>query len=240
MDKNVRDGGHESADFADVNPESIRDLKETLLEERGGSVSNHAITLHLSESETTISRTTFDGLPRHDLHRPTGASVDLVVHHVAQTLVVCRPKEDLGAQLPPRVPVVHDLETARLVPMLPQEVRDAVDRDLGEGCGIALHALEGGHLGKQALDQMGDGHTRRNGVRVDDDVGCDALGGERHVLLAVGHSNSSFLTVTGSKFIADLRNLGGSDPDFDVSETILVCSHDNLIYDTTLGAAQRR
>jgi hypothetical protein len=32
----------------------IRDIEEALLEESGGTVRDHAVTLHLSETETTI------------------------------------------------------------------------------------------------------------------------------------------------------------------------------------------
>ena len=38
------------------------------------------------------------------------------------------------------------------------------------------------YLALQTLDQMADCHSGRDGVRVDDDVRCDSLAGERHVL----------------------------------------------------------
>ena len=44
-----------------------------------------------------------------------------------------------------------------------------------------------------------------NGVRVHNDVGIDALLGKWHVFLAVRDTACSFLTVTTSKFVANLR-----------------------------------
>jgi hypothetical protein len=71
-----------------VDSEGIRNFKQTLLEEGGCSVGNHTITFHFSESQTTISGTTFDGLSSHDLNGTTSSGVDLVVHHVTESLVV--------------------------------------------------------------------------------------------------------------------------------------------------------
>lgn len=91
----LRNWSHQSTDFADVDSEGIRNLEETLFQESSSTVRNHTITLHFSETQTTISGTTFDGLARHDLNWASGTRVNLVVHHVAQTLVVCRTEEDL-------------------------------------------------------------------------------------------------------------------------------------------------
>ena len=63
-------------------------------------------------------------------------------------------------------------------------------------------------LAQQALDQVPDGHPGRDGVRIDDEVGSDALRSERHVFLAIRDPNSTLLTMTRSKFITDLRNTG--------------------------------
>ena len=53
-----------------------------------------------------------------------------------------------------------------------------------EWSGVTNFAFVSGYLALQALNQVTDGHTRRNGMRIDDDVRSDALAGERHVLLS--------------------------------------------------------
>ena len=62
-------------------------------------------------------------------------------HHVLEALVVGGVEEDLGLQLAPRVPVVHDLPAARLVPAPVQRGADVVHRDLHSTGGVsALNA----------------------------------------------------------------------------------------------------
>ncbi|KAH0356971.1 hypothetical protein KCU81_g743, partial [Aureobasidium melanogenum] len=69
---------HQTTDLADVNTESIRNIKQSLLQESRGTVSDHTIALHLSETETTVTCSTFDRLTSQDLGRTTGTSVNLV------------------------------------------------------------------------------------------------------------------------------------------------------------------
>ena len=136
------DGRHETANLADVHAESVRNVEETLLEEGGGTVRDHAITFHLSETETTVTSTTFDRLTGQDLKRATGTGVDLVVDHVAETLVVGWAEEDLGGELLAGVTVVHDLETALLEAVVLEDVGDGCESDIGERRGVTFLATE--------------------------------------------------------------------------------------------------
>lgn len=74
---------HQTTNIAHVDGVCVRDGKETFLEEGCGTVGNHTITFHLSETETTIPGTTFDRLAGENLEGSTGTSVDLVVDHMA-------------------------------------------------------------------------------------------------------------------------------------------------------------
>ena len=64
------------------------------------------------------------GLAHQDLHGPSSTTVDLVVHHVFQSLVVGGTQEYLGIDLPPRVTIVHHLIASQLVPVLLEKGRD--------------------------------------------------------------------------------------------------------------------
>ena len=76
-----------------------------------------------------------------------------------------------------------DLIASQVVPILLQQLGYLLYVDsVVEGGGVTDLPLVGGHLALQALNQVTDGHTRWNGVRVDDDVRGDALARERHVL----------------------------------------------------------
>ena len=46
------------------------------------TVRDHAIALHLSETQTTLSASALHGLPREVRNGPSRARVDLVRHHV--------------------------------------------------------------------------------------------------------------------------------------------------------------
>ena len=87
---------------------------------------------------------------------------------------------------------------------------------------------------------MGDGHAGGDGVRVDDDVGCEAGGGEGHVFLAVGDADGSFLTVAGGELVTDLRDFGCASADLDEFEAFDVRGEEDLVDDTIFGAAEGR
>lgn len=109
---------------------------------------NHTIALHLSEPQTTVTTTTLDRLTREDLYRPTGTRVDLVVHHMLETLIVSWAEVDLRLQLASGVAMVHNLQTSRLVTLLAKELRDGLDSEVRERRRIALVSDECRELGK--------------------------------------------------------------------------------------------
>lgn len=73
-------------------------------------MTNDAIPFHLSKSESTISCSTLHRLSRQDLHRASASRMDLVIHHMLETLVIGRIQEDLSFELPSCMPIVHDLQ----------------------------------------------------------------------------------------------------------------------------------
>ena len=79
--------GDEAASLTDVHRVAVADFDETLLQEASSAVRYHAVTLHLSESEAAVSRSTFSGLSSQDLNRASASRVHLVIDHVLQPLV---------------------------------------------------------------------------------------------------------------------------------------------------------
>ena len=71
---------------------------------------DHAVTLHLSESETSVSASTLGRLLIQVLELSSGSGVDLVIDHMTQSLVVGRTNEDLGLELLTSEWIEHDLE----------------------------------------------------------------------------------------------------------------------------------
>lgn len=65
--RNLRDRAHQATDVADVDCVRIRYCEKTFLQECGSTMSNHAITFHFTETQSTIPSTTFDRLARENL-----------------------------------------------------------------------------------------------------------------------------------------------------------------------------
>src|SRR6478609_9088525 len=85
---------------------------------------------------------------------------------------------------------------------------------------------------------MGNCHSRWNGVRVDNDIGSKTFSAERHILLSICNTDCTLLTVTRSKLVTNLRNLGCSYSDLDVLDVIGVDCQNDLINDTVLSTSQ--
>ena len=111
----LRNNSHEPADIAHMDTEWVRDIKEAFFEEGRCTVGDHAVTLHFSETKSTVASTAFYRLAGEDLRGATGARVDFVVDHMPQTLIVSRAEEDLGNEFATCMAIVHDFETAGLV-----------------------------------------------------------------------------------------------------------------------------
>mmetsp|Transcript_28574 Transcript_28574/g.54587 ORF Transcript_28574/g.54587 Transcript_28574/m.54587 type:complete len:354 (-) Transcript_28574:2764-3825(-) len=234
--------GHsnEPTQLANVNPVGIRVVKQAFLEEVRGAVRNHAVPLHLPESQPAVARAALHGLPSENLHGPARARVDLVVHHVLEPLVVGGPQENLASlEHAAGVPVVHGFVAALLVAALVQSRRDVLHRHVREGGGVALVSKQRGHLAHEALHQMADGHAGGDGVRVDHDVGGDAFAAKRHVLLGVGHSDGALLAVPRRKLVPDLRHAHGAHAHLDELEPLVVGGDQHLVDDARLRGAQR-
>lgn len=213
-------------------------IEQPVLQKLRCAVRDHAVAFHFSESKSTVARTTLHGLPGQDLHGPTGTAVYLVIHHVLEALVIGRPDEDLRLELAPRVAVVHHLVAPALISASMQQRRDGLHGGVRERRGIALFARRGGHFAHQALDELPDGHARRDGVRVDDDVRRDAFHGEGHVLLPVGHAHGALLSVSRRELVSYLWRSNRAHPHLHELVALVVGRQHHLVHDARLAAAQ--
>ena len=78
------------------------------------TMGDHAITLHLSESQASISASTFSRLLVQILKFSSSSGMNLVVDHMSQSLVVSRSDEDLGFELLTSERIEHDLNQTEL------------------------------------------------------------------------------------------------------------------------------
>ena len=103
---------YEATDLAHVHLVVVGDIEEALFEEAGSSVRNHAVTLHLTESQATITTTPFSWLTGQDLGWSTATRVHFVLHHMLESLVISWTKEDHDFHLLACESIVHDLVTS--------------------------------------------------------------------------------------------------------------------------------
>jgi hypothetical protein len=138
-------------------------VHETILQEECCTVGNQGVTLHLSDTDTTTLGTTLYGLSGQCVDGTRCTHLELVVHHVTETLVVNQTHVDVGGEFTTRNTRVQGLVTVVVVACLLELLTEVV------GGGVFLGELEGrAVLGKtvhgtcfagHGLDHLGDGHT---------------------------------------------------------------------------------
>jgi len=133
--------------------------------------------------------------------------VNFVVDHVFESLLESGTDKNGVVELHASLPVEHDFVAVALLLLPVQVFCDVVDRDtFGKGCCVSLAASQRGHLARQTLHHVSDGHPRRNGMRVHDQIGYDSLLSEWHIFLTVGNAHGAFLTMSRCEFVTDLRH----------------------------------
>ena len=78
----LRNRSHQTANITYVHSERIADIEQPLLQEAACTMCNHAIAFHLAKTQTTISSSTFNRLPRQDLSRSSRSRMNFVIDHV--------------------------------------------------------------------------------------------------------------------------------------------------------------
>lgn len=105
-----------------------------------------------------------------------------------------------------------------------------VDSLILKWCCVTLITIQARNLTQNALDQMTNGHTRRDSVGIDNHVWVNTFASEWQILLPISHTTSTLLTVTRGEFITDLRNFNSSHFDFNESLVFVICSQNDLVY----------
>jgi hypothetical protein len=193
----------------------VRHIHGSLFQEASSTVRDHAISFHLSESETTISGSTLSWLSCQDLGWTSSSRVHLISDHMLKSLIVSWTQEDEHFLFLSCETVVHNLITVSLVTQVMELISNFRNLLATERSGISSCAIKRRFLGQEALNQMTNCHTRWNSVRVDDQVWNNTFSCEREVFLSVCHSTCSFLSMSRGKLISDLRSLDCSHLDLD-------------------------
>ena len=141
-----------------MNSVVVAHVKEPFFQEPSGAMRDHAVTLHLTETETSIARAAFSRLASEDLSGSPSSGMDLVLHHVLEPLIVSRPEEDLDLHLLAVKTVIHDFVASELVSLFMEKLRDLLNSvllsraDSLERSGVTLDASKGTNFRSQALN----------------------------------------------------------------------------------------
>ena len=189
---------------ADVLNGSVGLVEQPVLDDHGGSVTDETVPLHLSEPETSLPGTSLGGLPGENLDRSPGPDVHLPADHVVQLLVEDDSRVDLGLDHASGPAVVHDLLSVPLESVPEQTVADGILVLAGERGTVDDAALHGTDPSRDHLEHVPDGHTGRDTVGVDHEIGGDSVGCERHVALVDEPSDDSLLSEPGAELVAQL------------------------------------
>ena len=80
----------EPTGVANVDSVAIRNIEKSLFQESGRAMRHHTVSFHFSESKTSVTCSTFGWLSCEDLSGSASSWVDLVAHHVLQSLIIGR------------------------------------------------------------------------------------------------------------------------------------------------------
>jgi hypothetical protein len=142
----------EPAKLANVDSVAIADIEESLFQEPGCSMRDHAVALHFSKAQASISRSSFCGLASENLGWSSASSMDLVLNHVLESLVVSGSKEDLDFHLFSVKTIVHHFVTPKLVSLFVKKFGHLLNSVLMrsayslKGCRVSFNSCESTHF----------------------------------------------------------------------------------------------
>lgn len=176
--------------------ETVTTLHEALLRELSHTVCTDGITLHLTETETTLTGTALGRLACEHHERTRSTAMQLICRAVAQTLLEHRSHKDVDLHLATIVSILEHLVTMGLKALLiTEDLTQLVHRHIVERRTVAKCTNLAADLAKKRLKELCNRHTRRNAVRVNNDIWHDTICRLWHILLVDDQATRTFLTV---------------------------------------------
>lgn len=182
-------------------------------------MSKQRITLHFSNTDTTTLLSTLNWLTSHLRHWSCSSDLELVVHHVSQTLVVDDSDVNICMEFLASDTRIHWLIAMVVIPSLHELMTEIITRSIlfveFKRCAILRKTMQRSSFTRQRLDEHADRHTRRESVGIDDDIWLDSRFRERHVDTRPFLRANTLLSVTRGEFITDDWGTGDAELDRD-------------------------
>lgn len=141
--------------------------------------------------------------------------MDLVVHHVLQSLVEDRAHEDAGGQLLPGSAAIQDLVAAWFETHVEQHLAETRNRYVSEWTPVPQSTNLAAGPAHEGLHQVRNSHSGGDAVRIDNNVGYNPARCLRHVLRLKDHTHGSLLAVAAAEFVADRGRALAANADLD-------------------------
>lgn len=215
---------------------SIRAFHHAFFGKRRGTMSDQHVTLHLSNTQTTIIGTTLQRLMGQQRTRTCVAVVDLVFDHLLQTHLEHGTHKDLCQDLLTGLTTLQDFITLRMEPHLGHQA-SRIGNALADRKrrGIRQGTLGDTQLIAGALQKLSDGHTSGDGVGIHDEIRTDTLRRKRKVLFRNDGSNRALLSVTGRKLVTERGSTTLCQPQTDTQQTLRSAEAIHGIHTTPLS-----
>ena len=149
---------------------------------------------------------------------------------MVQALVEDAADEDVSGVGFTGLSVDHALTAGVIEAVADEGVAQAALLLTAEGGAVDAAAFHGADLATDHLEDVGDGHARRNRVRVDDEVRHHAVFGERHVLRLKEATNHALLTVAGRELVADFGHLVAAHDDAHQAAAVQGFGHVDVVH----------
>ena len=148
-----------------------------------------------------------------------------------QPHIIGRSHINFALNLFARLPIVQELIAAGMVAVFREELAKDFRHIavIDKGRAIAKSPLHGTRFAHQGFDKLANRHARREGVRVDDNIGLEAIRRKRHIRLGNDQTYRAFLAAPTTKFIANVGDAFISQPHFRQPKPLLTFGHKGFI-----------
>jgi len=149
--------------------------------------------------------------------------VHFILNHVLQTLIVDRPREHKAGQHLTRDARHEQVFSVEAVAVFDEYFAHFVDRVTTEGRSVLLLPRQHASLPGDKLNHLAYCHTRRETVRVHNQIWAPAISfAKGHILSGHDESHDTFLSVARTEFIADFWHTCLPSDHFDNALLVIV------------------
>ena len=205
-------------------------------------MTNNRVTFHFSDTQTTFISATTCRLVGSLFSATLTSGIPLIFRHVLETHRVALANKNRTWNLNPSGSIIQEFISKLFhSKVFLQDFSDGLRRVtiVHKGCSIRNGSIMRGCLSKESLNQLRNGHTRRDRMGVHNHIRNKSLNCSRHIMSAHKHTNGSLLSVTIGKLVSQFRNSVLNDADFYKTPSIIIDCDSHFFY-TTSGPHLRR